>query len=227
MKQKFSNLSFKLSIALVIIFSFLVLNLSKADTRPQIIITWKSGSYAPASFNGKILPSQGSKIDAGVEVLDGTSFGNLSGADITWILNGDTLQEITGGQRVKFIAPNDPGGIESLEVKISNYKGSSFGKTIQVPIVSPEVVARKNFSGNIFSGKQISLSAKPYFFNIQSLDELNFDWLVNGQKPTQGNDPSLLDVNVQGSSGSTVSVGLTVSSQSQKADTSLGLQFNP
>lgn len=158
----------------------------------QILITWQANSYAPSSYQGKVLPSGGSLLSAAVELLNNGRISSLAGQRIFWYVNDGFAGS---GQKISFHVPaNSAGGAIDLRVELPD---SKLLKTISIPVSRPIAVIESPFPGRKFSSQNIELKARPYFFNTASPSALGYSWSVNGQKASSTENSAVLDVNVQ------------------------------
>ncbi len=151
------------------------------------MVTWKANDYAPASFQGKILPIDGSRIDVALEIIDSGKIANLSGNEIRWLINGRDLKSGIGLKNISFIAEGVKGD-QVIDITIKNYGGQDLEKTVTIPLASPEVV---------ISGGPNIFEALLYFFNITSPNQVRINWSANGQ-PAFGTvkDPTKIDLDL-------------------------------
>lgn len=193
-----SYLGYKKFFGLVALFClfFSQYNFSFAQSSPQFIISWGSKSYVPSWYQGKIFPINNSLIGIGFEIIDGGRIANISSKKIRWYVNDKLVKNEKDGL-----------GIKSLELNTSSYNGANINirivilgydnknnlnKSIEIPIVGPEVVIDNS---NIDSRVDIGVNkfkAHPFFFNNDT-DNFIVDWAINGQKyqinPTEHPDP--------------------------------------
>lgn len=160
---------------------------------PFVLLTWRADSYAPAEFRGKAFPTAYSKITAAVSVLDGGRIADLSRATVSWFLDNDLIAGGPGLVRTSFAAPEPAGALRDLRVEISNFPGGLLLKTVEIPVVLPEVVIEAPFPDRKFSSESIVLTAKPYFW--RSAAGLAYNWKVNGQ--TASDNSGSLRVNLK------------------------------
>jgi hypothetical protein len=65
---------------------------------------------------------------------------------------------------------------------------------VQVPVVLGEAIIKNSETGlaqdtvSTETGKDITLTAVPYFFNITAASEAVFEWTLEGQNPVSFND---------------------------------------
>lgn len=203
MNAKILNIKIFETSIVVFVFSFLFFTFSSAQQAPELIVTWKSNNYTPPGYQGRALPIDGSRIDMALELIDQGRVANLSGKEIRWLINDDELKSGVGLKNISFIA-NGFRGDQEVEVTIMDYSGANLEKLITIPTVRPEIV---------ITGGPITFKALPYFFNIQNISQLRFNWSANGIRATGAVDnPSVLQLQTPGSSGD-YEIGLKVTTQ--------------
>lgn len=160
---------------------------------PFVFLTWRADSYAPAEFRGKVFPTAYSKITAAVSVLDGGRITDLSRARVNWFLDDDLIAGGPGLVRTSFAAPEPAGALRDLRVEISDFPGGLLLKTVEIPVVPPEVVIETPLPERKFSSESVVLTAKPYFWN--SAAGLAYNWKVNGQTASDGSGSLRVNLN--------------------------------
>ena len=188
---------------------------TSAAPEPELIITWKASTYVPADYRGKIIPTSRSNVVAAVELLDSGTLVNISKQTIYWYLDDEFLSGGAGGQSVRLLTGNVPGGTHTLRAQIPNYKNRTLVKSVEIPISSPEAVIEAPIAGNFLSAPQLTVRGLPYFFNVRRPEQLLFSWSVNGQAPPNAENSQELAVTVGSAarSGKTFAIKLTVQSQ--------------
>ena len=161
---------------------------------PNIMLTWKSSSYVPPAFLGKDMPTTNSLITASAELIDNGKAIDVSRQNIYWYQDNNFLDGGIGKQRISFRVPDTGGGTISLRVEFPEYSKGGQLKTIDIPIVKPEIVIESPFPGGKFSSSPLTLIGQPYFFNVSSLSQLGFSWSVNGQSPQGAENPQALNI---------------------------------
>lgn len=162
----------------------------------SVDLIWSADSYTPYNYAGRALPAPGSKVV--IEVMVDAS-GNANDLKYSWFLE-NVFQKSKSGYgktRFYFYAMKNPGSSYTIKLQIFNENRSIFEeKTIEIPIVEPELIIESNNS----IGQEFSFSAKPYFFSINKLTDLTFEWLVPGQDPiiSSDYDASVLNITISG-----------------------------
>lgn len=153
---------------------------------------WSADSYVPFGYQGRALPTKGSLVTVGA-YLD-VSGGDPKNLRYSWFLD-DIFQEAKSGygqNSLKFGVRRFNGSSHTVLLKVFNESRSFLvEKSITIPITSPEIVVyNKNGSQinlpytasmktfKVISDKEASFLALPYFFNIESLTDLEFEWAL-------------------------------------------------
>ena len=211
----------------------------------DIDLIWQASSYVPPFYQGKALyPHQGLIT---FTAIPNTSAGknvakSLGSYIYTWKKDGDVLGDFSGyGKNTFTLRGSIISRAFTMEVEVSTASGVSIGRaTATVKPQSPKIAFYENspllgvlYNENLkdikMQGKELSLSAVPYFFNTGGEPaNLQYKWTMNGKIiPTQ-NDPSILTVrNDTGSDGNST-IGLQVSNTLkalQFASDSLSINF--
>jgi len=223
----------KILTTVFILFLFFVagsLRSSAQQQAPELFITWKTETYAPPNFTGKVLPTAGSPITASFEVIDQGVPANLSRQTVYWYINSNFFKGGEGVQSVRFGAPAGGGEID-LRVQLPNYKNNLLVKTVTIPVVEPEAVIESPFPGGKISSPSIRLKGVPYFFNTKTPADLAFSWQVNGQVPKGTENPDSLNVNLGPTTpqGFALGIGLLIQNPAraiEQASRALNLIFS-
>ena len=216
------------------LFAVIAAQAAKAQTEPFILITWKALNYAPANFEGKVLPMQNSPIVASVALLQNGKFIDTSKMQIKWSINSQPVQSGIGLQTIIFQEPDLGGGGNSTDVtvEIPNYTGGSILNTISISPTQPKATIDAPYPNLQFSGSQLNIKAVPYFFNVNSISGLDISWTVNSVSPTDLTDPSNLQIklNQQLQSGTVLPINLNITQISDslfgKASSDINLIYN-
>ncbi len=189
LKSKFQTSKFFSLLAFAAVISLSVVSPSSAQTtNGQVIITWEANNYIPAGFTGKPLPAPHTEIVVSAELIQNNKLMDVSGAEIRWFVDDEFLKSGTGLKTISFYAGQEDDGYASVRATIVT-KDGSFQNSLQIPIVSPEVVlSYKSPTGAVAPDSQITVEAIPFSFSIRSLSDLSFFWSVNeGRVDTKGN----------------------------------------
>jgi hypothetical protein len=201
-------------IALVFGGVFLLRPVQAQTTSPTFLITWTTtGSYIPSFYQGKALPTYGSKITASLELISPQGkVLNLSGQTIYWYVDDMLVGGGAGVQQVTFPPIGDAPNAVDLRVTLPNYNGAFLVHEINIPMVLPKAVIYAPYPGGQFSQNPVSVQALPYFFNIADPSALSYSWSVNGQSGSNAENPETAEITLpQGTtSGTGVTATLTI-----------------
>lgn len=151
---------------------------------------WSTDSYVPFGYQGRALPTKGSSVTVEADLK--ISGGNPKNLKYSWFLD-DIFQEAKSGygkDDFEFAIRRVEGASHNVLIKIFNESRSFYvEKSIDIPIADPElVIYHKNNSKvnlpyvssaksfEIISDMESAFLALPYFFNIKSLKDLEFEW---------------------------------------------------
>lgn len=182
----------------------------------NVDLIWSADTYAPYQYQGRNLPSVSSKVV--VEAIVNAS-GDAKSLKYSWFLE-DIFQRSKSGyakDSFSFYVNQRPGSNHTVRLQVFNEDRSVFiEQEIKIPIVEPELIID---SKTISPGKEFSFIAKPYFFSINKLTDLTFEWFVPGQEAiiSSDYDASVLDLNISGKENDEVlKSALRVSAQNNK-----------
>jgi len=201
MSKKQSLISYLLF--LVFVFCFLwFLPVQSQTSEINITLTWSTNTYTPFDYPGKALPVKGSVIEVAANI-DSQEV-NPQELNYRWFLNRHLQGEQSGqaksvlGFPVKWTSENEQSIRVEIRDKEENLLGSAY---LDIGIVQPQVVIQpitnkgtlplESSVSSIIKEYQISAEqetsfiAQPYFFNISSINELNFNWNLGGREASQ------------------------------------------
>lgn len=176
-------------IALIFIFG----SRGRAQILNPVIITWQADNFYPADYAGRALPSFGTPVTVTAEVLQNNKLLDVSQANFLWYVDENLVARGVGLKQMTFNAQAGSGGYDFVRVVVQAANNNSFENSTRVYVTRPTVVLEGDFPNQTASaGSQILIQAIPYFFNITSLNDLNFSWLINNNQKQSGNDNQLL-----------------------------------
>lgn len=196
-----------------------------SDQNIDFIIDWSADTYAPPEYEGRTLPSYGSKI-----TLSATPSSPINENDFqfNWTIDLAFVPDNNKKSKASFIARESTGGEHIIYLNIINKDTGETVKeaTLSIPIVSPQnIIFKETQTGHLASlgidnlaapGSQMDLVAKPYFFNaIQNDQLLKYNWRLNNQalQKNSAEDPSKLAIKFPKNIGSSIAqygVSLTI-----------------
>lgn len=176
---------------------------SIAITVSDFDITWSASSQAPASYKGKLLPTQNSTVNVSVFPFvywPGTKT-QLTNSNLiyNWYVDDKFSAGKSGiGKSDMVLAVNDyAGGSKSIRLEIKTSDGAvSISNGVEIPIARPQVFVRLADSKTGFpygvalknlTVAPISLNfmAQNYFFNTTP-DNLRWQWMIDDKEVESG-----------------------------------------
>ena len=167
-----------------------VASVAAQNQADKVYITWKALNFYPAHFAGKALPTFGTPVTVAVEVTRNGVLLDLSQADITWELDGKFLSGGRNAKTARFTAAKGSGDTHFIRVSLVQNQ-EVLGSSLRIPVTSPTVVIGAPYPMGRGVGGAMTLYALPFFFNISSLDEFAFSWLIDGKRLATGSDHAL------------------------------------
>lgn len=183
---------------LLVIFCLVSLNSAQSqNSEIGVTLTWSTDTYTPPSYLGKPLPVRGSIIET-VANIDSQTI-DPEELNYQWFLD-HRLQEATSGlgkQAFKFNIGDIINREHSVKVEIRNRQGELLGSSAYLSIEAqkPEIVFKAEATRLesvdlkqrylVSAEQEVNFIAIPYFFNIDRIEELDFDWRIDEKKATQ------------------------------------------
>ncbi len=158
--------------------AFLLAATSYAQTAPvTFLTTWRASNFVSSEYQGKIVPSPGSNVLIGFELLDNGKLTDVSVNDVSWFLDGKKFAGGVGKKSAAFPIPKlfrD----EQAEIKISvkQYRGADYETFVKIPVALPEAVIAAPYPKNRVASGLYSFKPLFYFWNVNSPDELLLEW---------------------------------------------------
>jgi hypothetical protein len=187
---------------------------AQAASSPTFLITWETtGSYIPSFYQGKALPTYGSKITASLELISPQGrVINISNQTIYWYLNNNLVGGGAGAQQVTFSPTGQAPNSLNLRVTLPSYNGAYLVHAINIPMVLPDAVIYAPYPNGQFSQNPLAVQALPYFFNISNPSDLSYTWSANDQNGSNAENPEVAQITLpQGTqSGTSLAVSLSI-----------------
>jgi hypothetical protein len=168
----------------------------------NITLTWSTNTYVPLDYPGKALPTKGSVIEVAANV-DSREV-NPQELNYRWFLNGHLQKGESGKGRsvLGFPVQWTSGNEHSIRIELRDEEENLLASAyLDIGIVQPQVIIQPITSKGtlplessvsliikeyqISAEQEMSFMAQPYFFNISSINELNFNWSLGDRKPSQ------------------------------------------
>ncbi|MBU2082383.1 hypothetical protein KKH14_03110 [Patescibacteria group bacterium] len=180
----------------------------------DVDLTWDANSQAPASYKGKLLPTQNSTINISALPFIYWPGSRTLIANNNLIFNWHIDDKFSAGNsgagksNLIFTVNNYAGGRKLIRLEIKTSDGAvSISKNIEIPIARPQVfihladsktgfpygAALKNLTVSPIS---LNFVAQNYFFNTTP-NNLRWQWLVDGKEVGSGSErPWLASLNL-------------------------------
>jgi len=190
------------SLLAILIADYLSLsNLVTGQTvNPEVTLAWSADSYIPPGYPGKALPARGSFIEVAAHI-DSKEI-NPREVIYNWFL-GDHFQEAGSGQGKQVFRFGTEGSLRTryfAKVEIKNKEGAllAFSSYLPIELQEPQIVLRP--SGyllkleptllispkyQISTNQEMEFIAQPYFFNINQINELNYNWSLGRKEAAE------------------------------------------
>lgn len=162
-----------------------------AQTSDYLIVTWRAENLYPADFQGRAWATPGSPIKASVEAVIGGKLTSLASSEITWLLDETLLEKGIGSKTIRFTARSSASNNHFLRVQ-AKVNGKSLEESVRIPVKRAELVMEVPvLNKTIPAASEIKISAVPYFFNAESLENIVFNWIINNARQKQTGNGNL------------------------------------
>ena len=183
--------------ALIVVSGSYGINKAVAQDSPesQIILTWQANNFYPADYKGKAAATFNSPISVSALMIKDGKIIDTSGNEFFWYLDNKFFNKGIGLDRINFNVEKLKGDSYSVRVRIEAGE-ERVEKIITIPIMEQELVIKNPRPSRFIKlGEAIELTAIPYFFNVDSFDDLSFFWSINNlnQKDQHSNHLILTD----------------------------------
>jgi len=160
----------------------------------NITLTWSTDTYVPAEYQGKALPVR----DSNIEVIANIDDSRINPEDLiyNWFVNDYFKKESSGlnKQILEFNTAVTTNNKNSIRLEIRDANNAFLGVTyLSIETRQPEIIIFAN-KYEIKSDQEAQFIAKPYFFNINNINELDYKWGSNQQEASKinENNPNIL-----------------------------------
>lgn len=154
------------------------------------LLTWSSNSYTPPDYEGRSLPSRGSQIKVAVIPTKKSSL-NPDSLYYRWLLDNELAYQSNGQGKSSFVFVATKWGGDRHEIEsqiLDSQENIIWRGYLSIKIVSPQVLLKS--PGSYYAaadsvasktGRDLALTALPFFFRAQKITDLVFNWSVDGQ----------------------------------------------
>jgi len=165
---------------LIAIFCLFFFPIQSQAAITNVTLTWSTNTYVPINYQGKALPSRGSIIEVAA---------NINSTDLNpkellynWFLD-DHIQKGNSGQGRQVFKFNigERNIKRSVKVDISNAE-KTFSVSSSYLILTPQEpeIVLETKAWTLTSDQTAVFTAQPYFFNIDSINDLKYKWTLAG-----------------------------------------------
>jgi len=128
-------------------------------------------------------------------LISSNGFVNSSGKEFIWRVNDRFFDKGIGLDKISFEIEEVRGFNYSISVLVRDGE-RDYQKSITIPVRAQDVVVEVPYPNNILKrGEEVILSSIPYFFSVESFDELEFSWSINNvSRGDQKDNNVVLDV---------------------------------
>ncbi|MEK7094330.1 MAG: hypothetical protein AAB903_03260 [Patescibacteria group bacterium] len=168
--------------------------LAQTTSQTTLFLTWKSNTYTPSRYEGKALPTTGSRLSYSVAAFSGGKPLSLKDKSIRWHEQGQFKKAGVGMEFLETEVNVLSGNEFKMRVEIPDLPGGTFSKTITLRVVRPKVIIEAPFPNLRILPKDFSVKATPYFFSVFTENSLIYRWLVNTTALAGGTDPQIVKI---------------------------------
>lgn len=190
--------SFSFFLIFIVLSTFSPLNVhaqTGTPAKPDVIFSWKAQNYYPSDYSGKALPTANTSVTISAEFLLNNVVQDTRKTLFTWYVNERVIERGTGLKEIRVPIRKD-GKSEYFVRLIVSASNTTFETSTVIPIVPYSVVLDTPYPNLKASPESVvRIQAIPYFFNIDSLNNLKFVWEVNGMREIrEGNNQIAINV---------------------------------
>lgn len=145
-----------------------------------VSLTWNTDTFVPADYEGKPLPSVGSRITV-------TAFPDIRKETpenllYTWYVNAESqVRNTLAEQEFSFTASKNVSFI-SVMVEVSNLSQSIMvSKAIVIPLMKPSVIFTPSQEITFIPGGKADIVVNPFYFHAASMNDLSYEWFFGGK----------------------------------------------
>jgi len=186
---------------------------------PTALLTWQADNLYPADYQGKALPSPGSPVTVAAALVESGHFVDSISVNFEWYVDERFTSDGKGANVLAFTAGNPSGGAHFIRVEGTTDKGVVFSGSARIPVAAPRLTIDAPFPrGAPWDDEGFLVSAIPLFWNVTSLANLEFTWLVNGRRE-EGSRESRITLRVpRDTAGRAVSVEVYAQNRSNPSE---------
>ena len=204
---------------------FFLTQTSLAQTQPVFLTSWKAYNFIPPGFSGKSLPlPRGTTVGVAFEILNDGKIIDVSKNNIKFFVNNQKRAEGIGLRGFRFATFDGQPG-QTIKMVILNARDEIvYEHRFTIPTTKPEIVINHPYSLNLIDRGFNYFQALPYFFNIERIGDLVFNWTVNGAAPADtAENPDIIELDVPSefSSGGNIAIQATAQNRVNQLEMAL------
>ncbi len=209
-------LNFKKSLKLILVAGLLVLGCltlgknpaaTSAASAENFLLAWTTNSFVPDEFAGRALPTRGSYVKV-VALPTKKLSANPDALYYRWLLDGNVMGWASGVGKssFRFKVTKWTNDTHTIESQILNGAEGQivFSRTLNLTVVAPSITLKEPSNDYAISdtyslrtGRDLLLTATPFFFHAQSLADLNFAWKIDDQQLASPDEKNLNKLLIQ------------------------------
>lgn len=192
--NRFKNYHF-ISLLIIIYGLSVIIPVQGQGSEIEVTLTWSTNTYVPLDYPGKSLPTRESVIEV-VANIDSQET-NPQTLTFNWFLDNKIQKNNSGlGKDVfSFKLSTNINKEYGVRVEIGDKTDNLITLShVYIKLVEPEISLGIPPEYQAPDNQEIEFTAQPYFFNINDINELNYDWSLNGQSASQvdNDDPNTI-----------------------------------
>ena len=175
------------------------------DAKIKTNLTWSTNTYVPFNYSGKALPVPGSLVEVTANLEERPSI--IRKLDFYWFLNNQLQNQAysKGKHTFKFLVPSSGSRTLSIKLEVKDQGKLVVSKKLSIKTVAPQVIIYSKQNSflaikdhKIPNHQQVKFEAIPYFFNIQNLNNLDYQWTLNNKKADEfDQSPNILTLGIE------------------------------
>ena len=146
----------------------------------DLLLTWRAESLTPPWYQGRILPTRGSKVKIYLQGFENGKTVDLSSYLIRWRVNDIPRPEAFGKTTFELTVDQYAADQYTLFVDVSEADASVGQITTARPIERPQIVINLPYPNKTMPLKDAGAEALFYFFTATNPGALTLSWNING-----------------------------------------------
>ena len=199
----------------------------------DMFLAWEAQTYTPPGYRGRALPTSGAlvRVYAFPEIfVSAAQTANPDNLIYQWTLDDTDARDQSGRGRKSFSfqVANGKGVTHRVSVIVTNEdKSTSAFAKVDVRVEDPQILfyedktlegpryERASTQFSVAGGEEVRVRVEPYFFLAGFIDELSYQWRINGQSLQDASQPRQFLFRTEQESRGTHHATLTIEHPSQ------------